>query len=133
MQQHTCLQALADKVRLGIITHHGHEAYNGVHMRMEKDALDWAIILGGRAKLWHMYKHTMMRAHFDAHTPLYVASGLIKASATDPEPRKYMTKLSRDLVLSGVRFLHLQNSAWMLLACRHASSHLLCLSGSLHP
>ena len=78
--------------------------FNGLHLRLEQDAVEWAIILGGRAKLWKLYKRSMAAAEFDAVTPVYVASGLLKASTRNvTAPRQYMRKLSRDMVQSRVR------------------------------
>ena len=51
--------------------------FNGVHLRIEKDAGEWARILGGRAVVQRRYRAAMRRAQFDARTPLYVASALL--------------------------------------------------------
>ena len=42
------IQALADRVVLGI-TGNGQAEFNAVHLRIEKDARDWSIIMGGEA------------------------------------------------------------------------------------
>ena len=96
------LQALADKVVKGI-TSEGRPTFNGVHMRMEKDAADWAIIMGGRDRLWQLYKESMSRAGLGASTPLYVASGLLKAASEDTWSRDEMRSLTADIVSSKAR------------------------------
>ena len=96
------MQAIADKVLQGL--RNDAPLFNGLHLRLEQDAVEWAIILGGRAKLWKLYKRSMAAAEFDAVTPVYVASGLLKASTRNvTAPRQYMRKLSRDMVHSRVR------------------------------
>jgi hypothetical protein len=74
------LQALADKVVAGIAGESGSSEFNGVHLRMERDAMDWAMILGGRNRYWALYRSSMSMAHFSKNTPLFVASGLLKGS-----------------------------------------------------
>jgi hypothetical protein len=44
------LERLADKVRAGL-----GEAYNGLHLRLEKDAKDWATLSGGMKSLEYLY------------------------------------------------------------------------------
>ena len=105
------MQALADKVVAGIAAAQGARAFNGVHMRMEKDAADWAIIMGGRARLWQLYKDSMRRAGLDPDTPLYVASGLLKASSEDEWSRDEMRRLTDDIVASQVRAAHIGHAA----------------------
>lgn len=56
-------------------------SFNGVHLRMEKDAGDWMVILGGRGAVWSMYLNAMRRVGFNASTPLYVATGLLSYGA----------------------------------------------------
>jgi hypothetical protein len=98
------VQALSAKVLQRISERQLFTGFNGVHLRMEKDASDWTMLMGGRARLWQRYKQSMRMAGFDDQTPLYVASGLLKASVgTDPQPRLFLRKLASDLVLSGVR------------------------------
>ena len=102
---HWCVQALADKVVHGITAEQDGSSFNGVHMRMEKDAADWAIIMGGRARLWQLYKDAMSRAGLEPSTPLFVASGLLKASSEDAWSRDEMKRLTNDIVSSKVREL----------------------------
>lgn len=42
------LKLLANKIIKGILEEGGGELFDGVHLRMEKDARDWMLILGGR-------------------------------------------------------------------------------------
>jgi len=39
--------------------------FNGVHLRMEKDAADWALNTGGPEHYWDLYKLVMARARFN--------------------------------------------------------------------
>ena len=57
--------------------HAGSAAFNGVHLRIEKDAGTWAQILGGRHVVEARYRVAMRAASFDAKTPLYIASALL--------------------------------------------------------
>jgi hypothetical protein len=97
-----CLQILADKIIQQMKFKEGSSFYNGIHMRMEKDASDWAIIMGGRQRLWQLYKEAMQNGKLDHETPLYVASGLLKASADDTWSRDEMQRLTTDIVDSKV-------------------------------
>lgn len=56
--------------------------FNGVHLRLESDARDWATILGGTQAVWDGYVSSMRAAGFNATTPLYVASGLLTYGAS---------------------------------------------------
>lgn len=71
---------LADKIR-EVMTHHGKISYNGVHLRVEKDATDWMLIMGGPGAVWHKYVRLMGDMGMNQSQALYVASGL--ASAKD--------------------------------------------------
>lgn len=66
----------------------GSAEYNGVHLRIEKDAEPWALILGGRKVLLARYLDAMRRAKFDSKTTLYVASGLLTYKGGPKELRK---------------------------------------------
>lgn len=101
------MQALAEKVVKGIAKEEGVSAFNGVHLRMERDAIDWANILGGKEHYWDTYLEAMQKARFSQDTPLYVASGLLTGSkdindptktAGDPESAAEMKKLVKDMV-----------------------------------
>lgn len=56
--------------------------FNGAHLRLESDARDWTAILGGPAALWGAYVGAARAAGCDAHTPLFIASGLLSYGAT---------------------------------------------------
>ncbi len=55
----------------------GSGIFNGVHLRIEKDAEAWSQILGGRHVVEQRYRGAMRTARFDGNTPLYVASALL--------------------------------------------------------
>lgn len=119
------MQALADKVVAGITAQPGVTVFNGVHMRMEKDAADWAIIMGGRARLWQLYKDAMTRAGLDPDTPLFVASGLLKAASEDTWAKEEMQRLTDDIVASKVRAAlwaqgWLRRQSWLHVVLRDA-------------
>ncbi|RMZ53967.1 hypothetical protein APUTEX25_002544 [Auxenochlorella protothecoides] len=75
------LEALAART-VAAMAAAGVPAFNGVHLRVEKDAGDWTIIMGGVGRMWHLYTQTMRRAGLDARTPLYVATGLLTYGAS---------------------------------------------------
>ncbi|KAK9827681.1 hypothetical protein WJX81_007940 [Elliptochloris bilobata] len=80
------LRALADRVIAGI-TGGGaggapHQKFNAAHLRLEKDARDWAEIMGGEGALWHSYIQAMKQANFSAGVSVYVASGLLTYGAS---------------------------------------------------
>jgi GDP-fucose protein O-fucosyltransferase len=106
------VQALADKVVKGIAKLEGSSDFNGVHLRMERDAIDWANILGGKEHYWETYLEAMEKAKFSKDTPLYVASGLLTGSTDinsksqssgDPESIREMQTLAKDIIDHGVR------------------------------
>lgn len=122
------LQALADKVVSGIAGENGSNEFNGVHLRMERDAMDWAMILGGRNRYWALYRSSMSMAHFSKDTPLFVASGLLKGSTNintldgttqgDTWSVQQMKQLAREIV---------QNKVWQPLFDESARLHLWSL------
>ena len=74
---------------------------------MEKDAADWAKIIGGPDKYWGRYKDAMTIAGFKKHPfPLYVASGLLKASKEDEWSKVEMERLTQDILAFNVRIIH---------------------------
>lgn len=75
----------------------GVPVFNGVHLRVEKDAGDWTIIMGGVGRMWHIYTETMLHAGFDAATPLYVATGLLTYGASSEWAYAQKVLLSKDL------------------------------------
>ena len=112
------MQALAEKVVKGIAQEEGVTEFNGIHLRMEHDAADWAEILGGKENYWAQYRDAMVRAKFSKDTPLYVASGLLtgstdindaSSSSGDPQSVEEMQGLVKDIV---------DNEVCILEACR---------------
>lgn len=75
------LHAMAQRIIDGM-TQHGTHSYNGVHLRVEKDAKDWAMIMGGPQIVWLGYIKTMRETHFNATERIYVASGLMTYGAS---------------------------------------------------
>ena len=101
------VQALAEKVVQGIAQEEGAADFNGIHLRMERDAADWAEILGGKENYWHQYRDAMTQAKFSKNVPLYVASGLLTGSTDindkssnsgDPESVEEMKGLAKDII-----------------------------------
>eukprot|EP00775_Hariotina_reticulata_P011827 gene11827-11971_t len=56
--------------------------YNGAHLRLEKDAVDWARILGGFQKYLAEYARSFNAAGFSRRKDLYIASGLLSYNAS---------------------------------------------------
>lgn len=118
------MQALADKVVAGIAAESGSSEFNGVHLRMERDAMDWAMILGGRNRYWALYRSSMSMAHFSKNTPLFVASGLLKGSTNintldgttqgDTWSVQQMKQLAREIVQNKVRLAQFRTSSAVL-------------------
>jgi len=50
-------------------------------VRLEKDAVDWAKVLGGLPKYLGAYAQCFVEAGFSKHTDLYIASGLLSYNA----------------------------------------------------
>lgn len=75
------IRAMADRIVEGM-TEGGKHEYNGVHLRIEKDARDWALIMGGQQVVWHGYIKTMSAVGMDNSTRLYVASGMLTYGAS---------------------------------------------------
>ncbi|GAB4814797.1 hypothetical protein N2152v2_001843 [Parachlorella kessleri] len=74
------LKALAERV-VEQLSQGGRRPFNGVHLRVENDARDWAAIMGGKGQVWHEYVLTMRAAGYNTRTPLYVACGLLSYGA----------------------------------------------------
>mmetsp|Transcript_9294 Transcript_9294/g.27924 ORF Transcript_9294/g.27924 Transcript_9294/m.27924 type:complete len:628 (+) Transcript_9294:75-1958(+) len=109
------LRRLADRVIAGMMSDHvGSGTYNGVHLRIEKDAGEWARILGGRAVVERRYRAAMRRAHFDKRTPLYVASALLTYDGGVEDLKKVVANLTGEGLASNVvykeMFLTLQDT-----------------------
>lgn len=108
------LERLAERI-VANMTQSGHLVFNAAHLRIEKDARDWSIILGGEgvcsnsteplAKrqafcgiavpiltavlhaqvVWDRYVRAMQEANFSASVGMYVASGLLTYGASQGE------------------------------------------------
>ena len=63
----------------------GYTSFNGLHLRLENDAVDWWRILGGKAVLWHDYVQAMRVANFTGSAGLYTASGLLTYDSNQGE------------------------------------------------
>lgn len=57
--------------------------YNGAHLRLERDAVDWARILGGLPKYLAEYAKSFAAAGFTTGKDLYIASGLLSYNASE--------------------------------------------------
>ena len=93
------MEALADQVVAGIMhaaadipvstgsrDAGSFEGFNGLHLRIEKDAADWTNILGGVEAFWNLYKAQMVAAGFEgSRLPLYVASGLLSYNTSSSQ------------------------------------------------
>uniref|UniRef100_A0A1D2A093 O-fucosyltransferase family protein n=1 Tax=Auxenochlorella protothecoides TaxID=3075 RepID=A0A1D2A093_AUXPR len=75
------LHALADRV-VDEMTRGGVLPFNGVHLRIEKDARDWAMIMGGEQVVWQSYVKTMRGVGQNESVPLYAASGMLTYGAS---------------------------------------------------
>eukprot|EP01023_Acetabularia_acetabulum_P032553 TRINITY_DN303_c0_g1_i3.p1 TRINITY_DN303_c0_g1~~TRINITY_DN303_c0_g1_i3.p1 ORF type:complete len:523 (+),score=52.65 TRINITY_DN303_c0_g1_i3:247-1815(+) len=51
--------------------------YNGVHLRVERDAQDWMNAVGGWSRYIDFYLYTMINAGFNERSKLYLATGLL--------------------------------------------------------
>ena len=76
------LVAMADAVLAGMRSA-GAAHFNGAHLRLENDAIDWARVLGGRRKYLSSYAAAFKAAGFNRTTHMYAASGLLSYGATD--------------------------------------------------
>lgn len=90
----------------GVAQQEGTSEFNSVHLRMERDAADWVMVLGGKENYWQTYIDAMVTARFSQDTPLYVASGLLTGSTDindnsktngDPESTEEMKRLVKDI------------------------------------
>lgn len=61
----------------------GVSRYNGAHLRLERDAVDWARILGGLPKYLAEYAKSFAAAGFSTAKDLYIASGLLSYDASE--------------------------------------------------
>ncbi|KAL4423672.1 hypothetical protein ABPG75_000973 [Micractinium tetrahymenae] len=75
------ISAMADRI-VEAVTEGGAAPFNGVHLRIEKDARDWAAIMGGQQVVWQGYISTMRGVGFNSTTRIYVASGMLTYGAS---------------------------------------------------
>lgn len=75
------LHALAKRI-VDVLTEGGTQPFNGLHLRVEKDARDWATIMGGQQVVWSGYISTMRGVGFNSTTRIYVASGMLTYGAS---------------------------------------------------
>ena len=86
------VRALADRVVAGISGGGGGgggagapRAYNSVHLRLEKDARDWSIIMGGQA-VRPLPRHMCCRLSWHQHAGMGGAPGACVGRAMQPSP-----------------------------------------------
>jgi len=70
---------LADQVLRGMAAHAPY--FNGAHLRVEADAMDWARSMGGVDVYWGEFLKAMQTAGFDDKAPVYIATGLLSYEA----------------------------------------------------
>ena len=73
------MHQLADKVLQGMAKHSA--GFNGAHLRVEADAMDWARSMGGEDVYWAQFLKAMRKAGFEKSRQLYVATGLLTYAA----------------------------------------------------
>lgn len=73
------MHELADKVLAGMAQQS--TAFNGAHLRVEADAMDWARTMGGEDVYWAQFLKAMRKAGFEKTRQLYVATGLLTYAA----------------------------------------------------
>lgn len=73
------MHQLADKVLQGMAKHS--TGFNGAHLRVEADAMDWARSMGGEDVYWAQFLKAMRKAGFEKSRQLYVATGLLTYAA----------------------------------------------------
>lgn len=76
------LEALGARLAYAV-SRAGSAPFNGVHLRIEKDARDWAMIMGGQQVVWKGYVRTMRELGLNETVRLYAASGMLTYGASD--------------------------------------------------
>jgi hypothetical protein len=61
----------------------GAGAFNGIHLRIERDAADWTSIMGGHEAFWALYLRAAAAAGLGRRLPLYIASGILSYRDVD--------------------------------------------------
>lgn len=86
------LQGLAQIV-LKRMKQGGFTYFNGLHLRMEMDAVDWVNMIGSEEVVWERYMDLFRNMSLSAEEPLYVATGLFDYNHSSP--LSYETTLAR--------------------------------------
>ncbi|GAB4813791.1 hypothetical protein N2152v2_000837 [Parachlorella kessleri] len=133
------LVALADQV-VGALDAQG-SGFNGLHLRLEKDARDWHTMAGGTEALIELYLQSMKAAGFTVASLVYVASGLMTYDAGG-ELQRFREKVAamglakrlvckEDLLpMSALAGLHPEQLALVDLLVLLRSTHLVGFGGS---
>ncbi len=66
--------------------------FNGLHLRIERDASDWAKVLGGKSAFWRLYLQQCEAAGFKQGVPLYVATGILSYKDADHQLQEVQDK-----------------------------------------
>jgi hypothetical protein len=79
------LQKLAKQTIDTLRKRSGTSAFNGLHLRVEKDGKFLRDQIGDNDVVWKRYVHGMQTAGFNSSTPLYVASALFAGALESPQ------------------------------------------------
>jgi hypothetical protein len=93
---------LADQVLQGMAEHAPY--FNGAHLRVEADAMDWARTMGGVDVYWGEYLKAMQTAGFDDKAPMYIATGLLSYEAGHATLDHFMANLTAEGLCERVAF-----------------------------
>lgn len=93
---------LADQVLQGMAAHAPY--FNGAHLRVEADAMDWARSMGGVDAYWGEYLKAMETAGFDDKAPVYIATGLLSYEAGHATLNHFMANLTAEGLCNHVAF-----------------------------
>jgi len=95
------VEKIADDVVARIRGAHQNASFNGLHLRMEKDAVDWLNMYGGSDAFMQEYISAMQRAGLNKHHDLYIASGLLSYAS-----KQELEQLNSQLAPYGKKLLH---------------------------
>ena len=93
---------LADKVLQGLFEHAPY--FNGAHLRVEADAMDWAKSMGGIELYWGEFLKAMHTASFRDGVQLYVATGLLSYAAGHATLKELTLNLTAEGLCDRVTF-----------------------------
>ncbi len=93
---------LANQVLQGMAAHAPY--FNGAHLRVEADAMDWARSMGGVDVYWGEFLKAMQTAGFDDKAPVYIATGLLSYEAGHATLNHLMSNLTAEGLCSHVAF-----------------------------